>query len=676
NVKTEIENKAEKYAKDTSIITMSVQKLIEEGYIEPDKEEKIINPVTKDSLNCKIIEVTYEKGQYKANLTENGGTTNDGTCEKYDVKVASLIKPECYSLTNDTLEIDKCNASFAKTNKEWYSGNVKLSVVPVEGKTIEKYRWSSLTGESSSEATIIVSAAETKSTTYSLSVTYTDGSIENSNLIVKIDNQKPTILNVNKSDEWTSGDKLVTVDASDGSYSGIDKYYIGTSDTCPKSEFTDKNNKELKMGTYYACAMDKSGNVSNPFKFEIMKIDTTKPKTTNATFNTVRSTMGITYYSELVRSMSYTDDESEIAEIKYCFTSDATCNPTTKASITKGKNVKAEFNYPTNSIDEKVCVIGIDSVGNSSDVLCDNTYKVDTTAPTSISVSPSSSNSSVINVSASDSESGINKFICEYGTSSGSYTDSVTVSGSSGSCNIGVLTSGRTYYIRVSAYNNSNLVAYGNTTSFRADVTVDDGFDNICGTGEYCNSPYYINYNGYKFLVYRHSSNGYKAIYDSILINHVYTQSGCCNQGFCTYGGSAYTGGQLSSYLNNTFLNGLPNNKTKLAFATWYTGYTNNVSGRIENSRVGLMDYNEFNATKGNYNIHKNSQGLYWWLLNPVQDIYHYYIGNMTVMSSGYSSYEQILTINQSSGVRPVIVINPDTVFTSGSGSFSDPYVL
>ncbi|MEG1288595.1 MAG: type II secretion system protein, partial [Bacilli bacterium] len=141
NVKTEIENKAEKYAKDTSVISMTVQNLIKEGYIEPDKGEDIINPVTKSTLNCKIIEVTNENGVYKAVLTDNGGTTEDGVCKDYIIKTDNSIKTECYSETNNALEIQKCNDSLKNTSNEWYTGSVKLSFSPADGKTVSKYRW-------------------------------------------------------------------------------------------------------------------------------------------------------------------------------------------------------------------------------------------------------------------------------------------------------------------------------------------------------------------------------------------------------------------------------------------------------------------------------------------------------------------------------------------------------
>ena len=45
NVKTRIEAAAVKYANDTQIITVSVGKLIEEGYLTADDQKAIYNPV-------------------------------------------------------------------------------------------------------------------------------------------------------------------------------------------------------------------------------------------------------------------------------------------------------------------------------------------------------------------------------------------------------------------------------------------------------------------------------------------------------------------------------------------------------------------------------------------------------------------------------------------------------
>lgn len=121
NIKMEIENKAVEYAKDTSILTVSVAKLIEEGYITPDDETDIYNPINNESLNCNIVEINVDNGEYIATLTDNGEYDEESnTCKAYDIKTASLIKAECYSETNNADELAKCNATLENTDNNWF----------------------------------------------------------------------------------------------------------------------------------------------------------------------------------------------------------------------------------------------------------------------------------------------------------------------------------------------------------------------------------------------------------------------------------------------------------------------------------------------------------------------------------------------------------------------------
>ena len=59
NVVTQLEGEASRFAEDTSITTVSVERLIEEGYIIPDDETDIYNPQNNESLNCYVIYSHY-----------------------------------------------------------------------------------------------------------------------------------------------------------------------------------------------------------------------------------------------------------------------------------------------------------------------------------------------------------------------------------------------------------------------------------------------------------------------------------------------------------------------------------------------------------------------------------------------------------------------------------------
>lgn len=675
NVKLRIEDAAIKYASDTQIITVSVGKLIEEGYLTADDEEAIYNPVDNSNLNCKIVEVSLDNGSYSAELTNNGELEGD-TCSEYDVSVANLINIACYSENNDAAELKKCENTLANTNNKWYSGSVKLSLNDSVTKEVSDYRWQGLTGESSNDDNIIVTTDSVKSTTFSLSLTYSDGTSETSSSILQIDNQKPIILDIVKDDEWTNKAKEVVINASDYDGSGVSGYYVGTSNTC-NGDFGTSKTFTLEEGTYYACVKDSAGNVSDVSSFEVVNIDKNSPvaSATSSKYYTTYSenkSNGFNYYSELSRKVVYKDNQSGVSKVLYCYTDQSTCTPSENATIVVGNETEAVLSYPSNKNATRVCTKAIDSVGNESSTYCDDAFLVDKTNPTNVSISHNQSNSSYVKVSASDAESGINKYVCRYGTSSSSLSGSVNAN-SSGICDLGVLSSGRTYYVRVDAYNNANLMTSSSTINFSAQVKMSDAYTEICGSSSYCNSPLYISYGGKKFVVYR-NNGGYKAVYDGVYTSNYYLQNGCCNNGHCTYSGAQFTNGLTSSYLNGTFLSSLSNYSSKLNYATWYTGLSSNVYSRSASAYVGLMDYDEIQSTKYKSWVHSGTGGSYFWLLTPSTS--SAYVYNYIASCSGSNCSLSTKVVNESSGVRPVIVLNGSVVFTSGDGSSSNPYVV
>ena len=672
NVKSRIEDAAVKYANDTQIITVSVGKLIEEGYLTADDQNTIYNPVDNKSLNCKIVEVSLNNGTYTAKLTDNG-ELEDGSCSTYDVSVASLIKISCYSETDDQNEIAKCEETLKNTENKWYSGSVKLGLSDNISKKVTDYRWQGATGEYSDNAEIIVTTDTIKSTSFNLSLTYEDGSSESSSTILQIDNQKPVVIDVVKDDNWAGSKKKVTINASDNNGSGIAGYYVGKSETCD-GEYVSDNKFELESGKYYTCVKDNAGNISDVKEFEIANIDTSKPAPTavgNKHYVTYSETKGITYYSELSRKIVYEDAESGISAIKYCFTDKDTCEPDKNATIHVGNSSEAILSYPANKNATRVCTKAVDNVNNESEVYCDDTFLVDTTKPTDVKVEHNQSNSSYVKVSGSDAESGIYKYTCKFGTSSSNLNQSVEAK--DGICDLGAISSGVTYYVKAEVYNNANLVASSSVINFKAQVKMSDAYTEVCGNGEYCNSPLYINYNGNIFVVYR-NNNGYKAIYNGVYDQYNFLQSGCCNNGHCTYSGAHYTNGMLSTYLNGTFISGLPNYSSKLKNSTWYTGTSDNVTSRTATAYVGLMDYSEYNSTKGKNWIYEGASGTYFWLITPATT--SAYLENYTVRyyNGNYNLSSQV--VNTSSGARPVVVFNGSLVFTSGKGTLESPYVV
>lgn len=664
NVKLKIETAAEKFASDTKIITVSVEDLIKSGYLQADDEDNIYNPIDNSSLNCKIVETTVEDDGYNSKLTDNGSEVN-GVCSEYTKNIDSLINVECAD--------DKCSETQKNTSGAWYSGTIKLSAKNDSDKKISSYRWFSLTGDTSDEETINVTTDSLKTTTYTLALTYEDGTTSESSIDLKIDNEKPTIVDIVKDDNWTALKKDVVVNANDGMGSQIASYYIGENDKC-SGDFQESNNFTLNAGKYYVCAKDKAGNVSLAKEVLIENVDSNKPvavEKNGSYFETYSSTFGVSYYSELTRKITFKDDESLVARVKYCFTNDKTCEPNKSVAVKQQELSEALIPYEASKNETRVCVEAYDGVGNKSEVYCDDTFLVDTTKPTDIKVSHDNNKSNYLNVSSIDKESNIYKMICRYGDSSKDLTSEVEAQ--DGSCNLGVLESGKTYYVRVDAYNNANLVGSSDTINFKSEVSIEDAYREICKDEEYCKNPLYVKYNNNLFVVYR-NNNGYKAIYYSVTNNDYFLSSGCCNKGNCTYDNSQFTVGLIGNYLNNTFLNNLPNYQKKLVRSNWKTGYKDNVSARITTSYVGLLDYEEYQNTKNKTWVYDGAMNKAFWLATPFKSGGYQQMIILTYTGRDFAENNAIL--KSQAYYRPVIVLAKNIKFTSGNGSFSNPYVI
>lgn len=80
NLKTYLEAKAIEYANETSITTISVEDLIKNGYVIPDDQTDIYNPINRESMNCFIIKSKFVDGEYIAELSENLDRNSEGKC--------------------------------------------------------------------------------------------------------------------------------------------------------------------------------------------------------------------------------------------------------------------------------------------------------------------------------------------------------------------------------------------------------------------------------------------------------------------------------------------------------------------------------------------------------------------------------------------------------------------
>ena len=283
NTVSYIEVQAQNYANDTNITVVSVEDLILNGYVEPDDETDIYNPVDKTSLNCYIVRSTYEDGEFTSTLDFETllDRNENGTCNNYEKESVISIGVDEEGTGNYSSEI-----------KDWYKDDVTLAVLG-ENKTIFKkdgatYEWRSNYGGITTKDTVTTEVSEgiVSSMPYSVSVRYNENG-KNVNAeaqaTINIDKEAPRIIAINipNPTQWATS-RGVDITATDGNGSGLKGIYVGLDLTeCTEDldyieiEDETKITQEVrKEGTYRACAIDNVGNVSQISEaFEIINVD-------------------------------------------------------------------------------------------------------------------------------------------------------------------------------------------------------------------------------------------------------------------------------------------------------------------------------------------------------------------------------------------------------------------
>lgn len=269
NKVTTIIAKAEEYASDNNIdnTSMSVAKLIEEGYLEPDNtngaENELITNPKGGYMDCNIINIAKLDGEYNITVDNN----NDCSIASNDT-ITSSITIYAYPINNNVLGSSlgsNNNTSWSNEDVVLYAdlSNVKNNI------TNSNITWSA--GASSQTKTnaiiegasanynnyaneILVSASVFLNTDYQMSIQLDTGTVTKT-INVKIDKEKPYV-DAKANDKWESGNKDVLITGSDGTGSGIDKFYIGTTKTTPTvNQFNIPSNnnqttQKLDVGTY------------------------------------------------------------------------------------------------------------------------------------------------------------------------------------------------------------------------------------------------------------------------------------------------------------------------------------------------------------------------------------------------------------------------------------------
>ena len=266
NLITYLETKAIEYANETNVTAVSVEDLIKIGLIKPDDETDIYDPVTRESMNCYIIDLVWEDGEYKAKFGSNVGK-NGTTCNEYTRRKNLVI---CQVVGNNCNDIK---------NEQWFKDDITIGLKFVNGKRIIKesgyeINWKSNTGISSTEDTIKTNVDLIANINYTAKV-IKDNEVSEASQIVNIDKEAPIINEIKYNTNWSEG-KEIEIIASDGLGSGVGGYVIVLeNEKC--SGYNTNNKITIKSnGNYKVCIRDKAGNETE----KVIKVSTidTKPE--------------------------------------------------------------------------------------------------------------------------------------------------------------------------------------------------------------------------------------------------------------------------------------------------------------------------------------------------------------------------------------------------------------
>ena len=266
NLITYLETKAIEYANETNVTAVSVEDLIKIGLIKPDDETDIYDPVTRESMNCYIIDLVWEDGEYKAKFGSNVGK-NGTTCNEYTRRKNLVI---CQVVGNNCNDIK---------NEQWFKDDITIGLKFVNGKRIIKesgyeISWKSNTGISSTEETIKTNVNLIANINYTAKV-IKDNEVSEASQIVNIDKEAPIINEIKYNTNWSKS-KEIEIIASDGLGSGVGGYVIVLeNEKC--SGYNTNNKITIKSnGNYKVCIRDKAGNETE----KVIKVSTidTKPE--------------------------------------------------------------------------------------------------------------------------------------------------------------------------------------------------------------------------------------------------------------------------------------------------------------------------------------------------------------------------------------------------------------
>ena len=341
NVISYIESTAVQYANDTGIAgKITVQDLIDAGYITPDDKDNIYNPINNDSINCNIIDITYEsdKDQFSSTFKKEDIKDKDADTNKCTVQEKEYILDLC-SMNGTTCEkIDE---------NKWFNGSLYVYIKQGNNRITlgESGNASSiLWGRGEETESILVS----ESGNYKADVIFKSGSLEygSASAYINIDRTIPEFQkitsanNIYYEDEESGINQICFFESKPTSCENM----TATATECKSA--TKKDNSgyaKIPTGVGFACANDLAGNVTNKPKGLLSTITLAE-----ASSEAYRISGSDFYTSKVIEGKAQNNDAGITA---YTFTTSST-TPTswttislTYDEITQQKTVSSDGKY-------------------------------------------------------------------------------------------------------------------------------------------------------------------------------------------------------------------------------------------------------------------------------------------------------------------------------------------
>ncbi len=340
-----LEIEATNYAEDTGITTVTVENLIQNGYVMPDDETDIYNPVNNESLNCHLITSVFDNGSYVSTFGEDIGRAENGTCNSY-VSTVDLVICK-YDANFNTCEIIDSTAEDG--SDIWFGENINLGIRYRNGDTLKDesltYYWSSTEGTTGSDFYISTNTNLISQSIYTARVTFPDSTVSEISQAINIDLQDPVVIDstienidsTSTNSEWSRGKRAI-ITASDYSGSGVAGIYAGNVTDCtenlPYVAVDAKNMATINLAENLntVCVIDKAGNVSD----SSYTINNDRVDSTGADWINLISSNPTTYTRSL--KIIGTAQDSKSGLVAYQFTTSNNYNNSSWINISKTNN--------------------------------------------------------------------------------------------------------------------------------------------------------------------------------------------------------------------------------------------------------------------------------------------------------------------------------------------------